>query len=244
MNNNYFRHDSIDNKDSTYILCFPKGGGVTYDYHKWNQIKSKNIVLLPVTLPGHERRVAESPITSINKVVFEIAYEMHTFINYRFSLFGDCFGGILAYELACSLDFLYGMRIERLYIKNLLAPIANASVISKEKLHTLSDKEFSYALVKEGVITKSVFENKELLELVLPGVKSDYQMYENYVKPKRDTCHFPVSVFLDSSTCNTTKEEMNSWRDLTDGAINVIQYRSKQLSSPDDFLVKEIESSQ
>lgn len=241
MNNNYFRHDIIKNKDNTYILCFPEGGGVTYDYHKWNQIKSKNISFLPVTLPGHEKRITESPKTSINRIVSEIAYEMHNFIDYHFSLFGSCFGGIIAYELACLLDTLYGMKIERLYIKNLVAPSANSSISNKEKLHLLSDKEFINKLVEKGVIHSSVLSNKELINLILPGLKADYQMFENYIRSDRDICDFPITVFFDDSICNVTMTEMNSWHDLTDGHVDVIQYTSKESSFSDDFFVKKIE---
>lgn len=243
MKQHYFKHDSIWDKDSIYILCFPKGGGVTSDYYKMNQFATENIMFLPITLSGHEKRVDEPIITVIEEIVTEIAYEMRAYINYRFAIFGDCFGGILAYELARALNSLYGMNIKKLYIKNLPAPIKNTVRKSEEKLHTLSEKEFTNVLVKEGVIPQSVLENRELLELIIPGIQSDYQMYENYVRAERELSHFPASIFLDKSTTEATADEMVGWKQLTDGEVNIIEYRSDENLLPDEFIVKQIETS-
>ena len=80
----------------------------------------------------------------------------------------------------------------------------------------MPDKEFMDSIVALGGIADEVLESKELLEFILPILKNDIRIVENYVYKEREE-----KIQCNISVLNGTEDNIDfikkSWKYLCDG---------------------------
>lgn len=157
------------------LVCFPYAGGGASIFYNWHTMLDVDEVI-PIVLPGREDKISERPLTSIDEIVHYTNSQLKELVNEddTLILFGHCFGGLVAFEVAKSFEKEY--KIKELIISSSFAP----SCVKKESFSKMDDDDLiSFLELKTGMHSEA-FEYEELRELVLVPIRSDLLAFENY----------------------------------------------------------------
>jgi len=130
-----------------------------------------------------------------------------------FFFFGHSFGAVLAFELARRL--IPQPRI--LFVSACSVPhIPNPN----RPIHSLSDSEFIKSLQELNGLPAEVASNAELMELLLPALRADFEAIENYrytSNERRLEC--PIVAFGGSDDSHVDRARLESWDYHTNGSF-------------------------
>ncbi len=90
----------LTNEASVRLVCLPFAGGGSASYYRWRRHVPAWIELAPVTLPGHDGRLAERPLTDLRTLVELLVDELQPTLDKPFVLLGHSMGAWLAFEMA------------------------------------------------------------------------------------------------------------------------------------------------
>jgi medium-chain acyl-[acyl-carrier-protein] hydrolase len=193
-------------------ICFPYAGGSARVFYSWLEKLDTDIELCPVELPGHGRRLAESPYTRLFPLVEAIASEIAPFLDRAYAFFGHSMGALLAFELTRHLReqemtlpdhlFLSGRRPPQFPDDD--PPTAN-----------LSDAELIEKLRWLRGTPPEILENDELRELLFPVLRADFAVCETYEHTWRDPLPCPITAFGGRRDPATRQGELRQWRHHT-----------------------------
>ncbi len=94
-----------------------------------------------------------------------------------YSFFGHSSGALIAFELCCRMQAA-GVRMpERLLLSACGAPWARQT----QRYSTLDDAEFKVMLRDFRATPPEVLEHEDLTDLLLPGLRADFELAENYI---------------------------------------------------------------
>ena len=90
----------LTNDASVRLVCLPFAGGGSAPYYRWRRHVPAWIELAPVTLPGHDGRLAEPPLTDLRTLVELLVDDLQPTLDKPFVLLGHSMGAWLAFEMA------------------------------------------------------------------------------------------------------------------------------------------------
>src|SRR5262245_35022627 len=82
------------------LICLPYAGGGSAVFHRWRSAIPPRIDLVPLTLPGHDGRLAESPRISMCQLARDLATDIEPAIDRPYVLLGHSLGAWIAFELS------------------------------------------------------------------------------------------------------------------------------------------------
>jgi surfactin synthase thioesterase subunit len=173
------------------LLCCPHGGGALQAYHPWSEILD-DVELIGLDLPGRGARLMEPPYRSVLEVVEDLLEPYRAVVSRPCVLFGHSVGALIAFELA-----------RRLQARGLPGPVA--LVVSAHRAphlpaeprtaHRLSDDEILQQLRRLGGTPAELLVHPELLALVLPALRADFEMHERYRHVAGPPLEIPLVAF-------------------------------------------------
>jgi surfactin synthase thioesterase subunit len=167
------------------MLCLPYAGGSGSSYEDWTRWLPAGVELWVPDLPAREHRMLEDPVDDLGVLVAALADAVCA-DSRPVSLFGHSFGAIVAFELARSLRDR-SRPVTGLFVSGMAAP----QTLTPRT--TPTDEEILFDLRSHGVAPPELYEQPDLLELVMPGIRADYAMALGY--RYRDAPPLTVPVF-------------------------------------------------
>lgn len=192
------------------LVCLPYAGGGAAPFYRWRGFLPDWIELVPVSLPGHDGRLQESPRTDLRALAHELADEMVSVITPPFVLCGYSMGAWLAYQLTRDLG-RRGASLPKLLI--VAASRAPHEPVTQPPLHGLSDDAFLNALERRyDGIPAAVRNSPELLRLLLPSLRADVQMVETYDYAEERPLDVDILALGGADDPHVSPTQLEGWR--------------------------------
>ncbi|MFE0420241.1 thioesterase II family protein [Streptomyces tendae] len=191
------------------LLCFPYAGAGAGLFRAWERRRLlRHARLVPVQFPGREELFGRPPCASMAELVEAcLPLARRTAAEGPTTLFGHSFGAIVAYETAQRLA------AERIPIERLIASGAAAPWLPRPHIGAdeLNDDEF-VANVRDLVgYDHPALNDPELRQLLLPSLRADLGVNENYEPTTRAALPFPVTALLGTDDEMVSANEAEPW---------------------------------
>ena len=175
-------------------------------------------------LPGREVRLKEPGFTRLNPLVLALADAIEPYLDLPFAFFGHSMGTLISFELARELRRRHKLLPTNLFVSAHVAPqITHRST----PIHDLPEPEFIEQIRRLNGTPKEVFEQKELLRLMIPLMRADFELCQTYTYSPEPPLDCPITVFGGLDDHETPQSDREAWRVQTTAAF-------KQYTLPGD----------
>jgi len=174
------------------LFCFPYAGGGSLIFRRWAESLPSSVEVCPVQLPGRETRLHEMAFTRMTPLVQTIAEAMLPYFDKPFAFFGHSMGATISFELSRHLRREYGIEPEHLFVSGRSAP---QTPDTDPPTYHLPEEDFIEELRRLNGTPKEVLEHKELLGLLLPLLKADFELIQTYQYTVEPPLDCPISAF-------------------------------------------------
>ena len=207
--------DAITRQPPLDVFCFPQAGADSAGFATWQPKLSQTARIVPVPLPGRGRRFGEPAIADFTALCDLIFRELRPQITGPFALMGSSMGGWIAYELA--------LRLEQAgQPPALVVPIASPMPGVGRPLPELDNPARAVAdIVAFNPAFAEAAAYPELVELILPTIRTDFRMCNRYApQPGRTMCA-PMIGFAGDADTVVDAAAMAGWDALTTGGYDL-----------------------
>jgi surfactin synthase thioesterase subunit len=188
-------------------VCFPHAGGSASFYMPVADALSPGIDVAAIQYPGRQDRRHEPGATSVTTLADRIARALTDGEDDRpFTFFGHSMGALIAFEVARRLERT-GPGPVRLFASGRRAP----SRTRDENVHTRDDAGVIAEMKALSGTDAKILQDEELLQMVLPAIRSDYQAVETYRCDPGATVRCPVTVLTGDADPRTSLDEARDW---------------------------------
>ncbi len=204
----------------TPILCFPHAGAGASFFAQWRTSVSEGCVLVPVDLPGKEKRLSEKPHRRVSDLVAQLVPELRGAIGGadRVVLFGHSFGAVLAYEVAAALSEDGGHDL-LLVVSGSAGPATKTS--GTARLTGRDDASFLEGIRRLTGYRHPALDDPELRELLLPGLRADVEMAETYEHDALQSLAHPVIAVRGAEDALVSSAAAAEWAAVTSGGFRL-----------------------
>jgi medium-chain acyl-[acyl-carrier-protein] hydrolase len=199
------RHgDTVDRR----LFCFPYAGGGASTFRKLVDTVPTRTEVCAVQLPGREDRYSETAFVRMPALVAAVAAELTRHTDRPFAFFGHSMGALVAYELTRALSAAGGPLPLHVFASGRRAPHLAGR---RRALHALPLGEMKAELRNLQGTPGEVLDDPELMELVEPILRADFEVCETYAHLAGTPLQVPVSAFGGSEDPEATPEELEAW---------------------------------
>lgn len=200
------------------LFCFPYAGGGASIFRSWPDSLPKTVEVALVQLPGRENRLREPPFTRLAQLVKSIAPAILPHLDKPFAFFGHSMGALLGFELARELRRQRGPAPVHLFVSGRSAP----PIPDKNPpTYGLPEPEFIEELRRLNGTPPEVFEYPELMELMLPIVRADFEAVQTYAYTREPPLECPITAFGGRQDEEISFEDIQAWREQTSNGFSL-----------------------
>jgi medium-chain acyl-[acyl-carrier-protein] hydrolase len=235
----WIKHSKPNPQTRLRLFCFPYAGGWSQIFRPWADSIPESIQVCPIELPGRGPRLREAPFTQLFPLIKAIAQALLPHLDKPFAFFGHSMGGLISFELVRLLRRMYGLAPTHLFISGCRAP---QLFDFDSPAHTLPEKEFIELLSRLGGTQKTLLENVELRQLILPTLRADFSVVETYTYDSEQALDCPITAFGGWQDFEVCFEELQAWREQTRVSFSMHMFPGNHffLHSAQSLLLQEI----
>ncbi|MER7203488.1 thioesterase [Streptomyces sp. CB01635] len=203
---------------SAAVLCFaPAGAGASF-FHPWLG-QREDLTVLPVELPGREKRFAEPECTELGALMDAVlpALRSATAGFDKVAVLGHSFGALLAYEATRALA------AERDGLTLVASGATWPGTLRRGRITGLADDEFIAGIHTIAGYRHPALDEPELRDLVLPPLRTDVAMHENYAYVEREPLDVPVLAVRGDADRLVSADDLTEWERVTTGTVTVAE---------------------
>lgn len=174
---------------------------------------------VPLELAGRGSRLKQPAFTECRKCVQDLYNIIKPQIqDCVYAIFGHSLGSLLAFELVRYLEQKKMKPPAFVVFSGRTAPECQNAV---PLIATLSDKEFIRQFNHFQALPQEVLTNEKILELVLPTLRSDVKLAEQYQYEAKSPISSDIYVFYGEEDILLTPEGMKQWEKETTGKTQI-----------------------
>lgn len=204
------------------LFCFHYSGGGGSAFNRFGKDLPDSIEVVAIQLPGREGRLFEPPFRSLTPLLEAVTAELLPHLTDKpFLFFGHSMGAIVSFELSRHLKSKHNLEPKHLFVSGF--PGAHTYTVDNP-YHQQSDPDLLNSLKEMGGTSNEILENEELMRLVLPTIRADFEVCETYQYAEGVKLDCPITAFGGWQDEMLSEQGMNAWQELTDGACEVLMF--------------------
>ncbi|GCE14977.1 thioesterase II family protein [Tengunoibacter tsumagoiensis] len=194
------------------LFCLPYAGGGASIYREWSRFLPPDIDICPIQLPGRENRLIEPSINQIPLLCETLGPILLPFLDRPYAFFGHSMGSLVSFELTRWLRRAQQPLPRYLFVSGGRAP----QVWHKEDpIYNLPEPDFLSAIQKLGGTPEAVLREPELLQLILPILRADFELCETYSYQEEEPLAVPIAALGGLSDPEVSQSQLDAWRTQT-----------------------------
>lgn len=203
------------------LFCFPYAGGGAMIFRKWPDMLPADVELCALRLPGRESRLGDSPYSNVFKLIDDLVPPLIPLLDKPFAFFGHSMGALISFELAQKLREQYDVSPVHLFVSGRSAPQVPDA---EPRSYDLPESEFIEELRRLNGTPQDVLEHREIMQLMIPLLRADFAITQDYVYSPRPPLNCPLSVFGGIYDKEVSRENLIAWGALTTGSFSLKMY--------------------
>jgi surfactin synthase thioesterase subunit len=203
----------------TVLVCLPFAGAGASFFRGW---RCAALRVMPVQLAGREERFTETPSTDVASAVDDALPRVLERIEggERVALFGHSMGAVLAFELARRISALGAVPLARLFVSGAPGPWSHR----EHRASGLDDEAFLAQVELFAGYSHPALDDPELRALLLPTLRADVEMHENYRPRPRDPLTVPITTMRGRADMLVSAEQIAEWGRATTGRVSGVEF--------------------
>jgi medium-chain acyl-[acyl-carrier-protein] hydrolase len=197
------------------LFCFPYAGGSATVFRGWAERLPATVDLRPMHLPGRGRRFHDPLLYRLDPMADEAADALAPLLDRPYALFGHSMGASLAFEVAQRLRARQLPQPACLIVSGRRAPHLDAA---SAPIHRLPDARFLDAVLRMNGTPEDVLAQPEIVKLILPVLRADFEAIETYRPAQRPPLACRV-VALGGADERGSADAVASWRNYGTGGF-------------------------
>ena len=194
------------------LFCFPYAGAGAGIFHHWAQYLPATVEVCPIQLPGRGSRLLETAFRDLSLLVKAAGEALLPYLDKRFSFFGHSMGATIGFELARLLSTEHSIEPAHLFVSGRRAP---QLIDDEPTTYDLAEPEFLKELRRLNGTPKDVLDHPELMQLLLPALRADFEMIQTYAYVPGRPLDCSITAFGGLDDKNVTREQIEAWRQQT-----------------------------
>jgi medium-chain acyl-[acyl-carrier-protein] hydrolase len=193
----------------TTLYCFPCAGSGASIFRDFSTVVPEHVEVVGVQYPGRETRIGEAPLRNLRAIAEGASASLLPELRSSDCLLGFSMGAIVAFEVARLLQRA-GVGGPQL----LIACACPAPQLPRRErpIFNLPDQEFLEELEKLGGGSKDFFSSPELIRLMLPTIRADFEALESYRYQREAPLECSVLAVAGEEDLQVKISETEAWR--------------------------------
>ncbi len=189
------------------LICFSHAGGHPGAYLAWQAALGPQVEVRAVQLPGRGMRFHERGHRSFEPLRAELGAVLSRCADLPCALFGHSLGALLAFEVARAAT-ARGQAPLHLFVSGCAAPRQRGS---RRPLHRLDDDELCRELGRYGGTPPEVLADRELMRLLLPVLRDDFALVDDYRRAPGPALSMPLTVLAGRDDAEVPSDSVSAW---------------------------------
>ncbi|MFJ9732133.1 amino acid adenylation domain-containing protein [Streptomyces sp. NPDC101171] len=211
------------------VVCLPHTGAGASFFRPWQA--HEGVEIIAPDLAGHDKRFGEPPHRTVAAAAADLLPRVLAALDGRDEavLVGHCLGGTVAFELA-GLLLGHGVRLRHLVISGTPGP----TVPRHRRTTGLPDREFLARLEELAGYAHPALADAEMAALLLPVLRADQEMYENYRRTSVTPLDVPVTVLRGAADALVSAADSARWQEATTRPLRYVEVAGGHMYLADD----------
>jgi len=195
------------------LFLFPYAGGGAHIYRGWGSALPSYVEAFALQYPGRGERILEPPFTRLSPLVEKITHELLPYMDKPYTFFGHSMGALVSFEVARKLRREHDLAPRYLFVSACNSPQDRKN---ESRYSLLPENELIDELTRFDGAPKEVLENRELMNLMLPTIRADFAVCEDYSYASDAKLSCPIAALGGIEDHETSGARLEQWRDETD----------------------------
>jgi surfactin synthase thioesterase subunit len=218
MADRWFRVVKQDQDPRVRLVCFPHAGGAASFFRTWATCVPDGVEVLAVCYPGREDRVLDPPAETMEELAEPIARACSGLSAAPLAFFGHSMGAMVSYEVALRLQSERRTPFVALFVSGCSGPWRS----QPQNLARRDDAGLIDHVRLLGGTDAQAFEIVELRDLVLPVIRADFRLIDNYEPPGREAMiDAPVFAYYGRQDPDVDEDSVSGWSEATRSSFGI-----------------------
>lgn len=202
------------------LVCLPHAGGNASFFRAWGMKTPPQLGLYAIQYPGREERMGDKCHTSMSQLMHELVpVFLHQFHYMPYVLLGHSMGAAIAFELCHRLE-----KINMAPVAIILSSHPPLNKIVPSKFHQKTTPELWQEMVRIGGTHIDILHQKELMSILTPPLRFDYQLIEQYKPNLSIKLTTQIIVCGGDNDPDIDIECLQGWQSFSSTPIEVLTY--------------------
>lgn len=191
------------------ILYVPYAGGTALLCKPWKFLLEPQFEVQPLELAGRGSRFREPFYFNMEEAVEDLMQSIQPYVEEPYVIYGHSFGALLTYELYYKILEAKLREPEHLFFSGCIPPNKRET---EKKVYDLDEASFIREVMNYHGMEQEILENKELMEIIMPILRADFQVLDQYrYREKAQKINRNVTVLYGN---DMTYNQVQYWADL------------------------------